>query len=96
MINFAKWSLEVLFGIIIIIAVLSSLKFFFNSKYDTIYANVYEMNWKKTYITDFMLSSDECPTNYQKLELGIWSGYNEGCYCNNTVMFCYFTNNFIR
>jgi len=83
--SFVKWSLEICFGMVMTLSIFLTVMLVTNSKNETYYAKIYERNWLNYYITDLIFTKSNCPNEYPVVNLGIWSGFNEGCYCINQV-----------
>jgi len=86
--NFLNWTIEIYVYIFIMIcwAISATL---LGTLFDFSYLHkIYSRSWNMSYITDIkpVLKDEPCPSDYgwEKISIGAWSGFNEGCLCSNT------------
>jgi hypothetical protein len=79
-----KYILELLiFAFISGTFIVASLTTYFSLHSDYV-AKQYIKIWEMNYILDVTaIKGDECPNGYHRKILGMWSGFDGGCYCSN-------------
>jgi hypothetical protein len=80
-----NWCIDVVNYSLLMLSFVATLVLILTTDDDPYLHNNYKRNWDSRYITDvkFVKTEDKCPDGYSQLQLGVWSGFNEGCYCKH-------------
>lgn len=55
--------------------------------FDSYLPSRYERNWNSKFIIDikFIPENEACTESYEKVSLGSWSGFDDGCFCRHSI-----------
>jgi hypothetical protein len=78
-----NWFLDIVNYSLLMVSFIFAIVLIYFTDDDLYLYNNYKRNWSTGYITDVTFQQNECPVKYEKVKLGMWSGFNEGCYCKH-------------
>jgi hypothetical protein len=82
-----NWFLDIVNYSLLMVSFIIALVLIYFTDDDLYLYNNYNKNWNTGYITDilFQPTGSPCPDRYQREIIGMWSGFNNGCYCKHYV-----------